>query len=143
MFSIRLKMSSENAKKKKKKRGLDELNRSDSGESSFEYQGEKKIENFQLRDIMQGITSIQTTKANFMIRLDGQGKHLKREIRGNHGIQERLEHVQKQANDTLYMVTELENNQKKMEREIRRLRDYVIRLESQTNTHGAQIVDLN
>lgn len=27
-------------------------------------------------------------------------------------------------------------------REIRRLRDYVIRLESQKNTHGAQIVDL-
>lgn len=53
-------MSSENAKK----RGLDELNRSDSGESSFEYHGESKIENFQLRDIMQGITSIQTTLAN-------------------------------------------------------------------------------
>lgn len=50
-------MSSENANK----RGLDELNRSDSGESSFEYHSKKKIENFQLRDIMQGITSIQTT----------------------------------------------------------------------------------
>lgn len=62
-----------------------------------------------------------------MIRLDGQGKHLdelKREIRGNHGIQERLEHVQEQANDILYMVTELENNQKKIKRKIRRLRDY-------------------
>lgn len=50
--------SSENAKKN---RGLDELNRSDSGESFFEYHGEKKVESFQLRDIMQGITSIHIT----------------------------------------------------------------------------------
>lgn len=57
----RLKMSSENAKQRR----LDKLNRLDSDESSFEYHSEK--ENFifqlffQLKDIMQGITSIQTT----------------------------------------------------------------------------------
>lgn len=45
MFPIRLKMSPDKAKK----RGLDEI-RSDSGKSSFEY-SEKKIENFQFRDM--------------------------------------------------------------------------------------------
>lgn len=57
----RLKMSSENAKQRR----LDKLNRLDSDESSFEYHSEKENFNFQLffqlKDIMQGITIIQTT----------------------------------------------------------------------------------
>lgn len=45
----------------------------------------------------------------------------------------------------MYVFNPIENvirKRQKTRREIRRLRDYVIRLESQKNTHGAQIVDL-
>ncbi|XP_062588958.1 uncharacterized protein LOC134250618, partial [Saccostrea cucullata] len=108
-------------------------------------QDEQKTEGFQLREIMQGISSIQTTLANFMLRLDGQGKHLDditKEIRAKNGIQERLENVQEQANDTIYLVTELQNNQKKMERELNRLRDYVVKLECRVNTQNSKIIDL-
>ncbi|XP_062577782.1 protein IMPACT homolog [Saccostrea cucullata] len=108
-------------------------------------QGKQKTEGFQLREIMQGISSIQTTLANFMLRLDGQGKHLDditKEIRAKNGIQERLENVQEQANDTIYLVTELQDNQKKMERELNRLRDYVVKLEYRVNTQNNQIIDL-
>lgn len=69
---------------------------------------------------MQGVTNIQTKLANLMIRFDGrQGQHLDeltKEIRGKHGIQERLKHVYEQASDNLYIVTELKNNQKKIEK---------------------------
>lgn len=64
-----------------------------------------------------------------MIRLDHQGNELdslKRDVHGQHGIENRL---QEQANDVTYDVTELSDNQRKMHREMERMRDYIIRLE--------------
>ena len=49
---------------------------------------------------MQGINSIQNTLANFMMRLNGQGRDLEvltKEVRSKNGINERLENVQEQA----------------------------------------------
>ena len=103
------------------------------------------VEEFRVRDIMQGINSIQNTLANFMMRLDGQGRELDiltKELRSKNGINERLESVQEQANDTLFSISELLDKQKNMEREMKRLRDYVIRLEFQVNTQNKQIIEL-
>lgn len=44
------------------------------------------------------------------------------------GINERLEKVQEQANDTMYLITDYQDKHEKIEREISRLRFYVIRL---------------
>lgn len=90
---------------------------------------DKETENFdtsdkgeisQSRDIMQGIASIQNTLTNFLYRLDGQGKHLDdltQEIRARDGITERLEKVQDQTVETENLISELQEKNKKMERE--------------------------
>ena len=69
---------------------------------------------FQMRGIMQGISNIHNILANFMLRLDSQGRHMNKitkEIRGRNGIKERLEQVQDQANDTLYSTTDVKYSQ--------------------------------
>ncbi|XP_055999688.1 uncharacterized protein LOC130047930 [Ostrea edulis] len=103
------------------------------------------LHDFRVRDIMQCINSIQNTLANFTMRLDEQGRDLDdltKEVRKKNGIDERLENVQEQANDTLYTISELQDRQKNMEREMKRLRDYVIRLEFQVKTQNNQIIEL-
>lgn len=104
-----------------------------------------KIEAFQIRDIFQGITSTQNALVGLMLRMDAQGRHLDEltnVIRGKHVMQEQLELVQEQANNTVYTVTELGSNQEKMLRELSRLRDYVIKLEFRVNSQEKQILEL-
>ncbi|XP_062589274.1 uncharacterized protein LOC134250924 [Saccostrea cucullata] len=115
-----------------KKRALDDMDTNTINTSTSDEEISKECENFQMRDVMHGITNIQNTLANLLLRIDGQGRHLDevtKDIRGKHGIQERLENVQEQANDTIYITTELQEKQKKMERELSRMKDYIVRLE--------------
>ncbi|XP_052693143.1 protein IMPACT homolog [Crassostrea angulata] len=125
-----------------KKRGLGEIDPVDRQSSNEEKTGENKMENFQMRDVMQGISNIQNTLANLLLRIDGQGRQLDavtNEISGKHGIEERLENVQHQANDTMYIINDL---QKKTERELSRMKDYVVRLEYCIKTQNDQITEL-
>lgn len=98
-----------------------------------------------MREILHGISNIQHTLVNFMIRLDTQGNHMEeltKEIRGRNRIQVRLEEISEQANDTIYSVTELKASQDKMAREISMLKDCVIKLEFKVKTLEHQILDL-
>lgn len=52
--------------------------------------------------------NIQNARANLLLRIDG-GRQLDavtNEISGKHGIEERLENVKHQANDTMYIINE-------------------------------------
>lgn len=59
-----------------KKRGLGEIDPVERQSSNEEKTGENKMENFQMRDVMQGISNIQNTLANLLLRIDGQGRQL-------------------------------------------------------------------
>lgn len=71
-----------------------------------------------MRDVMQGISNIQNTLANLLLRING-GRQLDavtNEISGKKwksGIEERLDNVKHQANDTMYNCRK---NKKKTER---------------------------
>lgn len=77
----------------------------------MDFTDEKKksrLEGYQLHEIMSGLSNIQNTHANYMLRLDSQCRQmdeLEKDIQGRNGIQERLELVQEQADDTVYFVT--------------------------------------
>lgn len=46
------------------------------------------------------------------------------------------------AKDTLYIITEVhEKTKQKIEREITRLKDYIVRLEIHVTSHNSQILD--
>ena len=77
-----------------------------------------------------------------MLRLDGQGIHIDEliiKIWAKNDINVRLENVQKQENDTLYIITEVQEKLGKMEVEIARLKDNLVKLESQVNSHNSQV----
>lgn len=107
---------------------------------SFEY-----VEKYELKDVMQGISNIQSTLANFMINFESHRNELaniKQDIYGKHGVEERLQLVQSQADDTIGHFTELESKHEKTTREISILKDLVIKLEQKVEFQNNQIIDL-
>ena len=133
------------------KRGADEMEihvdqmqdrvKLNESEDQFAY-----VERYEMKELLSGIMSIQQTLANFMIRLDHQGNtldSLKKDIHGQNGIENRLQLVQEQANDVTYDVTELTENQRKMQREVDRMRDYIIRLEQKIHSQNEKINELS
>lgn len=67
-----------------------------------------------MREILQGISNIQHILANSIQR--HHMDKLTKEIGGTNGIQNILEEVSKQTNDTIYFVTELKASQEKIEK---------------------------
>ena len=81
-----------------------------------------------MKELLSGIMRIQQTLANFLIRLDHQGNtidSLEKAIHGQNGIANRLQLVQERANDVTYDVTELTENQHKMQSEVDEMRRQV------------------
>ena len=85
--------SHQNINNKKRPRGSD----SNDMESESESPIKEKLESFQIKEPIQGISNIQNTLGNFMIRLDKQGRQiddLATEVKGKLGMQEQVELVQ-------------------------------------------------
>lgn len=69
------------------------------------------LKKYELKDVMQGISNIQSTLANLMLNFESHRNELaniKQNIYGKHGIEERLQLVQSQADDTVGHFTDLE-----------------------------------
>lgn len=69
------------------------------------------LKKYELQDVMQGISNMQSTLANLMLNFESHRNELaniKQNIYGKHGVEERLQLVQSQADDTVGHFTDLE-----------------------------------
>ena len=125
--------------KESRKRNLEDMQSSPS-KSSFEY-----VEKYELNDVMKSLSNIQNSLASLMINFETQRKDIadmKNDIYGKHGVENRLQEVQSQADDTISQITEFDHKQQKMSKEINMLSDLVVKLEQKIDLQNHQILEL-
>jgi hypothetical protein len=105
--------------KELRKRNFEEMQSSPS--KYFKY-----VEKYELKDVMKSLSNIQNSLASLIINFETQRKDIadmKNDIYGKYGVENRLQEVQAQADDTISQITEFDHKQQKMSKEINMLNE--------------------
>ena len=136
-----------------KKRSLDTMETSECATEPHAENENEKVNDFQIRDtcIMNGIANIQNILANIMLRLDGKDLHiddLTKEIRAKKRYKWWTRKCARA--DKWYIIHNYwgarkskKQKTKRWRGKLTRLKDFIVRLESQVNSHNFRLKSKN